>query len=304
MRTGGLLLLICLCLLFTGAQSAWSHNPFTSRPEIQHQAPEPLFKSKIFVKIIVWQNQLKQEMSELIRTAKNEGRIGPLLVLFGIAFLYGLIHAAGPGHGKVVAMSYVLSHRASIPGGVLFGTSFALIHALSGVVGVLGLRAIIQSSVSDTLTSATNATQIISFTLITLLGLWILVKHVKSFFLTPANKNGAHDAHTHGSGKGVLPWAAAVGLVPCPAVVMVMLFCLTMDLLLLGFLLALLISAGMATTISGVVIATLLGKRGLLKTLPSHYAASIERVVGVLSGSAIMILGVLFLMAAINTTFY
>ena len=50
--------------------------------------------------------------------------------------------------------------------------------------------------------------------------------------------------------KGVLPWAVAVGLVPCPAVVMVMLFCLSMDVVILGLLLAVCISIGMATTIS------------------------------------------------------
>ena len=60
---------------------------------------------------------------------------------------------------------------------------------------------------------------------------------------------------TKGSRKGLVPWALAVGLVPCPAVVMVMLFCLSMDALALGLVLAVFISLGMALTISGVVIA-------------------------------------------------
>ncbi len=294
---------VCLGILISAAFPAQAHNPFTSRPETQHKAPEPLFKSEVFVKIILWQHQLKQEMSDLIREAKNEDRLGPFFILFGIASLYGLIHAAGPGHGKVVAMSYVLSHRASIQGGILFGAGFAFIHAMSGVVGVLGLRAIIQSSVSDTLTSATNVTQIVSFALITLLGLSILVQHVKESFAAPAThaETGAADRT---GGKGVLLWAAAVGLVPCPAVVMVMLFCLTMDLLLLGFLLALFISLGMATTISAVIIVTLWGKIGILNAISSNYAVRVERILGILSGCMVMIFGTLFLIAAINTTFY
>ncbi len=253
-----LLLVVLLGLLCVWIGPAWSHNPFTSKPETQHKAPEPLFKSSVFVKIILWQHQLKQKMSELIRVARSEGRVKPLIVLIGLAFLYGVIHAAGPGHGKVVAMSYVLSHRATVLGGILFGLCFAFIHALSGAVGVLGLRYIIQRSVSETLASVTMTTQIISFGLITLLGLGILLKHGHTFFLTPAPDKKTHPEKA--SRKGVLSWAVAIGLVPCPAVVMVMLFCMSMDAIVLGLLLAACISIGMATTISLVVIVIVMGK--------------------------------------------
>jgi len=44
-----------------------TQNPFTSKPENQHMTPEPLIKSKFFVKIIFWQQQLREKMSKLIR---------------------------------------------------------------------------------------------------------------------------------------------------------------------------------------------------------------------------------------------
>ena len=270
----------------------WSHNPFTSKPETQHKAPEPLFKSQLFVKIILWQHQLKQKMSELIRMSQNEKRVQPLAVLIGLAFLYGVIHTAGPGHGKVVAMSYVLSHRATILGGVLFGLCFAIIHALSGAVGVIGLRYIIQSSVSETLASVTTTTQIVSFGLITLLGLIILIKHGYAFVnIATSNKERSSDK---ASRKGVLAWAVTVGLVPCPAVVMVMLFCLSMDAIILGLLLAACISIGMAITISFVVITIVMGKSGVLSVVSKNYATRIEGTIGLLSGVAISIFGTHF----------
>ncbi len=254
--------LILLGLLISWHSTAWSHNPFTSKPETQHKAPEPLFKSQIFVQIIQWQHKLKQKMSDLIRVAKSEGHFKPLIFLFGLAFAYGVIHAAGPGHGKVVAMSFVLSHRATLLNGLIFGLCFALIHALSGAVGVVGLRYIIERSVSETLASVTNVTQIVSFGLITLLGLGVLIKHGYKLFFASATHRKTSSADV--PRKGVLPWAAAVGLVPCPAVVMVMLFCLTMDVVILGLLLAIFISLGMATTISVVVTTISLGKAGVL----------------------------------------
>jgi nickel/cobalt exporter len=294
--------LILLGLVISWHSTALSHNPFTSKPETQHHTPKPLFKSQIFVKIILWQHKLKQKMSELIRVAKSEGHFRPLIILFGLAFAYGVIHAAGPGHGKVVAMSFFLSHRATLLSGILFGLCFALIHALSGAVVVLGLRYIIQRSVSETLASVTNVTQIVSFGLITLLGLGILLKHGYSMLF--ASKPNLETAPVNVNRKGVLPWALAVGLVPCPAVVMVMLFCLSMDVLILGLLLAVCISMGMATTISVVTTTIILGKTGILGAVSINHAARLERIFGLLSGGAIVVFGTLFLIATINTVFY
>ena len=294
--------LILLGLLISWHGTAGSHNPFTSKPETQHKAPEPLFKSQIFVKIIQWQHKLKQKMSDLIRVAKSEGHFKPLIILFGLAFAYGVIHAAGPGHGKVVAMSYVLSHRATLLNGLIFGICFALIHAMSGAVGVLGLRFIIQRSVSETLASVTNVTQIVSFGLITLLGLGILFKHGYTMLFASATHHRTTPENV--TRKSVVPWAVAVGLVPCPAVVMVMLFCLSMDVVILGLLLAVCISLGMATTISVVVTSITLGKTGILSAVSNNHTFRVEGIIGLLSGCAIVAFGALFLIAAINTVFY
>ena len=291
--------MIVLMILCLWVGPVFSHNPFTSKPETQHQAPKPLLKSPIFVKIILWQHQLKQKMSKLIRVAQSEGRIKPLMVLIGLSFLYGLIHAAGPGHGKVVAMSYVLSHRTTLLGGIIFGLSFAAIHASSGAVGVVGLRYIIQRSVSETLASVTTITQIISFGLIALLGLVILLKHGYSCFhvSVPEVQTQPKNAYR----KGVFTWAMAVGLVPCPAVVLVMLFCLSMDEMILGLFLAASISVGMATTISFVVMVIVSGKTGIFSILPKNYAFRVEGVIGLITGGATVIFGTLLLLTTISS---
>ncbi|MDY6830869.1 MAG: hypothetical protein SWC96_03370 [Thermodesulfobacteriota bacterium] len=293
---------VLLGLLCAWGSPAWSHNPFTSKPETQHKAPGPLFKSPVFAKIILWQHRLKQKMSDLIRVSQSEGSAKPFVILTGLAFLYGIIHAAGPGHGKVVAMSYVLSHRASVLGGVLFGFCFAFIHAASGTIGVLGLHYFIKRSVSETLTSVTTTTQIVSFGLIFLLGAVILIKHGRAFLNTAALNRGGDAQKTNR--KSALAWAATVGLVPCPAVVMVMLFCLSMDAMILGLLLAASISLGMATTISFVVIALVLGKTGVLSAVPRNYVMRVEGIIGLLSGAAISVFGALFLLSTINAALY
>jgi len=294
-----IMLVILLGFLGSWSGPAWSQNPFTSKPEVQDEAPEPLFKSRLFAKIIRWQHELKQRMSEFIRVAQSDGGVKPLFVLIGIAFLYGVVHAAGPGHGKIVAMSYVLSHRSTVIGGVLFGLCFAATHALSGVVGVLGLRYIIRWRVGEALATVTTVTQIVSFGLITLLGLGILLKHGCALFLPPAPDKKEEPARA--ARKGALPWAVAAGLVPCPAVVMVMLFCLSMDVMILGLLLVASISIGMASTISFAAAATAVGKTVVISAISGNRATGVEGVVGALSGGTVAVFGALFLLSAIGS---
>ncbi len=275
-----------------------AQNPFTSKPKTQHKALPVLVKSQFFVKIIIWQHQLKQKMSELIRNVQTTGDTMPLLFLMVLAFSYGAIHAAGPGHGKFVAMSYVLSHRASVMVGLLFGTFTAFFHGFSGAVGVLGLRYLLQRGVGETLGTVTTATQVISFGLISLLGLGIFLKNGYALFSKPVSSH--HTQKTKAFGKGLVPWALAVGLVPCPAVVMVMLFCLSMDALTLGLVLAAVISLGMAMTISGVIIAVIIGKAGVLQTVSKKRAKMIEHSIGFVSGMAIFVFGALFFTIAVG----
>lgn len=279
----------------------WPGNPFTSRPVSRQKTPEPPVESELFVKLIIWQHQLKQKMSDLIRVTQSRSDLKPLIVLMGLAFVYGAVHAAGPGHGKVLALSFVMSHRATIRGGLLLAVGIAGVHAFSGVAGVLGLRWLIQQSVSGTLASVTTVTQIVSFGLITLLGAGILLKNGCDLFFP--NKEKTEQNSRTPSAKTVLPWAASIGLVPCPAVVMVMLFCLSMQALVLGLVLAACISAGMATTISGVVMLAVAGKSGVLNAVPETRAECIEKIVSLISGGVITVVGGLLLLATLHSTF-
>jgi nickel/cobalt transporter (NicO) family protein len=277
---------------------AWADNPFTTRPEARRETPEPPVKSPFFARFAVWQHELNQKISEWVRNLKEEGGIRPLATLMGIAFAYGAIHAAGPGHGKFVAASYVLSHRTGVTGGLLLGFFTAVFHGFSGVVGVFGLRFLLRKSVGQTLASTTAATRIASFGLVAALGFFLFLKSART--LRARRSTRTDSPPKPASRKSLLPWAAAVGLVPCPAVVMVMLFCLSMDAAMLGVLLAAAMSLGMAATISAVTVAAVAGKTGTLRFFSEKRAETIEGVVGLLAGAAIALFGTLFFLAALQ----
>lgn len=288
---------VLLLLLLLAAPGAQARNPFQS-PKTEERVDEaPASRPTLLVRISIWQQELKQRMAGLIAQAKTEGNLMPLLTLLGIAFGYGAIHAAGPGHGKAVAMTFMLSRKASVRSGLLFGALIALVHGLSGTLCVLVLHGVFKSGISATLGTVSQVTQIVSFSLILILGLGILVSNGTALFSAIRSGRGTPRDKVTESSKALVPWAVSVGLIPCPGVIMVLLFCLSMDVLMLGLLLAACISLGMAATISLVVLAASQGKGMALSFLSKRGLRHMERIIGALSGAAVATLGGVFLAA-------
>jgi ABC-type nickel/cobalt efflux system permease component RcnA len=258
-------IIVSACFLILSLVSLGSaHNPFITKPEDHHSAPAPAIKSKLFVKILIWQHQLRERMAVLVRQAKAEESLRPLILLLSAAFLYGLIHAAGPGHGKAIALSYVLSQRPRWFQGILFGNSLALFHGASGIMFVLVIRLVLNQSIVRNLENVTHTSQIISFSLVACLGLWVLVRSIAKMQKIRRVEKYPHLPEKRG-GQYVssILTAFVVGSIPCPAVVMVMLFALSMDLIGLGIILGVTISVGMALTITIVVIVAMVEQSGL-----------------------------------------
>ncbi len=236
-------------------------------------------------------------MAGLIRQADTENRLQPLLIVLGIAFAYGALHAAGPGHGKAVAASYMLSQKVTLGGGLTFGILTALVHGFSGILCVVALHYVLKQSISSGLGTVSHVTQVVSFSLIGLLGMGILVKNIHGLIKGPTPGDTEGSNRQTASRRGFLPWAAAVGLVPCPGVVMVLLFCMSMDALMLGMLLAITISIGMAFTISSVIVAVVLGKGFSMTFFSDRGTFFLAHYLGVFSGMAITVMAGLFLLS-------
>ncbi|MEA3347904.1 MAG: hypothetical protein U9Q39_02450 [Pseudomonadota bacterium] len=302
-------LLICLLVLlslFWGLATVNAQNPFlspqsspeSSRPALQTPAPQ----SSFLTEITLWQLQLKEKMTVLIRQAKTTESIIPLLTVLMIAFAYGALHAAGPGHGKAVAISFISSRNASLGSGVLFGSMIAFCHGFSGVICVLGIYYFLKGGISGSLGTVSHVTQIVSYSLIALLGFGIFLKSGYLLFFKPKPELKV-DSGTPGvpadDGKeskwAFVLWAVTVGAVPCPGVIMVLLFCLSLNMLGLGLWLAVFISLGMATTISLVVLSVVLGRGLSLRRVSEKRIAIVEKIIGLISGMAIAVLGLLFL---------
>ena len=93
--------------------------------------------------------------------------------------------------------------------------------------------------------------------------------------------------------------ALAVGMVPCSGVVLVLLFCISLNALSLGLLLALCLTLGMAVTISAVSVAVIAGKNLTFRAVNGRHRLTgiIEQCAETAGAFMVMALG-LFLLAA------
>jgi ABC-type nickel/cobalt efflux system permease component RcnA len=283
-------------LIATAAGADEGRNPFTGKNDAAPASPALFSANPVLSKIALWQFQLREQMAGLVARAKQERSLRPLALLILLAFAYGGLHAAGPGHGKAVAMSYIITRRPSYARGLLFGASIALIHGIAGIAFVLIVGVILKAGISSALGAVTRVTQIVSYALIVAIGLFIIGKSGLEW--------RAHRRNIDASEKPPANhWyaAVAIGIVPCPGVVMVALFSVSMGLIGLGVILGLAISLGMALTISIVVTAVVGGKKAALYRLAGHERRllALETVLTTCGGILVTTFGLVFMAAAI-----
>ncbi|MCM2131950.1 nickel/cobalt transporter [Larsenimonas rhizosphaerae] len=120
-----------------------------------------------------WQHHFQRNLSlGMVNYDQQEGpQTAALLMLLG--FGYGVFHALGPGHGKAVITTYLLTHPTALRRGLWLSSAAALLQgvvaiALTGLlVGVLGWLT------RDSMAGTVYLEQA-SFGLVALLGGWLV----------------------------------------------------------------------------------------------------------------------------------
>src|SRR6202163_204594 len=121
--------------------------------------------------LLAKQAEFYRQFSGLIRAAKADGSAA--WSLLGLSFLYGIFHAAGPGHGKAVISSYVIANEETWKRGVVLSFVSALVQALVAVV-VVGIAAALLNATAASMGRAVNVIEILSYSLIVLIGVRLL----------------------------------------------------------------------------------------------------------------------------------
>src|SRR5690606_15773134 len=121
------------------ATAALAQSPFVvPGGDVPTPPAEPGFSSLLRY-IMAMQQEYYRAMASALRAVNLQQSATAVWGLVSISFLYGVFHAAGPGHGKIVVTSYLLADEREVKRGIVLAFLSAFAQALTAiaVVGVL-----------------------------------------------------------------------------------------------------------------------------------------------------------------------
>ncbi|MEO1747885.1 MAG: nickel/cobalt transporter, partial [Pseudomonadota bacterium] len=293
--------------------------------------------SSFFLWIAVQQSEFYRLMTDALRELRGNPAVPWSLI--GLSFAYGILHAAGPGHGKVVISSYMLATNTQLRRGVLISLGSSVLQAISAIV-IVGLGFMFLRQLSISVTDTTRGFELASYALVTLLGIWLVVRSFirlrqKPFASLSAaavvvhdhhhdhHHGHSHGHHHHGHGetcsscghvhmpspsqvqragsfKEAVATIFSVGLRPCTGALVVLTFSFMNGLWWAGIISAFVMSLGTAITVS-TLAAIAVGAKGLAQRYAgiSTFGPAAISAIEIIGGLLILLIGISLLGGAL-----
>ena len=149
----------------------------------------------------VGQRDAQNALARAIRSLRA-GEAGALAGLLGLAFAYGVFHAAGPGHGKVLIGGYGVARRVRLYPLMALALVSSLAQATVAVVLVYAGIAIFDWTRERVVGAAENVMLPASHAAVALIGLWLAYRGFRGLVRGMARDEDhqpdhAHDHHDH-----------------------------------------------------------------------------------------------------------
>ena len=280
--------------------------------EVAPAEPEkPAEESRAILTVIAEEQKVLREKLTTAISAMKRGDWDAIWKFLAICLVYGMLHALGPGHGKSIVVGYFIARRGRWRQGVALGAGITVTHTMSAVILLLILYAIFKATVFTAFETGRIGIERASYALIMLTGVLLVVLAIRDEFKShkgcgcSARIDAAQDGACAESGSGIaLPpiarWreilgvAAVTGIVPCPAVALIVLFCLLNSMVALSLLGAFVICIGMTITNVAFGIAAVAFRKGIDKgSAHTRIATKIYTVATLAGGVIIFISGLL-----------
>ncbi len=272
----------------------------------------------LFAWIALRQAEFYRMLTGALADMKQNGSAAWILLL--VSFAYGIFHAAGPGHGKAVISAYVLSSGESVRHGVAVSFAAAFVQALTAIA-VVTVAAIIFRVTAQSMTRATEWIEIASYTLIALVGAWLLWSkifggghhHHHHHHHEHDHDHAGHDHHHHGDHHHhpapkktglAAAWSAilAVGIRPCTGAIIILVFALAQGLFLVGVASTFVMALGTGLTVA-VLAGLAVSAKGLALRLAgaeSALGSGILKTIEIAAALAVLLFGLLLLGGALS----
>ncbi|MCK5130862.1 MAG: hypothetical protein KAR40_01755 [Candidatus Sabulitectum sp.] len=236
------------------------------------------------------QRKLQRSIADTMADVNETGNIKSLWLLLGISFVFGVLHAIGPGHRKAILVAYFIGEGTKPLKGIITGFLLALVHAASAIVLVGGFYLFTTRSLLVSIDKAQNLLFPLTYGIILILGIWMTAHGIKDHHLKQlSGKNN------RGLGGLILS-----GLVPCPAASAIMILAVAGKAAIVGILSVLMMSLGMGVLLAAVGLLTILMRNRMTALFEDPTRGRhIEFALQLLSGLAMALFGLFMILGSL-----
>lgn len=222
------------------------------------------------------QRELHRDLAAAMRAVHaSEGAAFWSLVSLG--FLYGVFHAIGPGHGKVVISTYLATHESKVVRGIALSLLSSLVQGLTAIVLVGGVAFVAERSMRES-QSLGIWLEVLSYGLVILIGCFLTLRGMRR--LMRAARKQAHDSdhahccHGHGPNaeqleapltiRELAAMIISIGIRPCSGAILVLVLAFAMQQLAAGVAAVAAMSLGTGISISALAVVSVYARKGAL----------------------------------------
>ncbi len=282
--------------------------------------------------LVVWQRELHRALTLAITNFSGSPSPAAWAALLGVSFGYGVFHAAGPGHGKAVLATYLVSQGGALRRALTLSFAASLLQGLVAIALVVVLVHGLGWVTRQAMGSVVWVEQA-SFLMVALLGAWLSLRAIRQLrrpapaaasadamhafqpaaaaSLAPvAQGHGhghVHDGHCCGGHHHVAPEQArdwrtalatvvAIGMRPCSGGVLLLGAATLLGQFAVGVAAVMVMALGTALTVSALALASVVVRGWAERRLErQHSAQRAGRLLGWAAlggGLAILALGV------------
>ena len=277
-------------------------------------APSPGMLGGLGGWLIAWQSEIFRTLTKAVSNAMQDGNAAWALV--SGSFLYGLIHAAGPGHGKMVIASYIVADSRGMKRGIGLSVAAAFLQAMVAIA-LVTIMALLLKSTARQVNDVTRLIEMIVFAAIAIAGLFVLWRKAGALMTLSTDPTMA-SACSPGCGHDHLPtpqeasrisawreWALVViaaGARPCMGAIVVLTFAASQGLFLVGALSALAMATGVALATSALALLAVGFKEAALRLASGRSLAGIRAILALECFAAALVAALgLMLMVGISS---
>ncbi len=286
------------------------------------QAAEHGLITRTLAAIVEQQRKFHRKLAATLGQIRQEGAVLAAWTLIVTSFLYGVFHAAGPGHGKAVLSTYLLTHRQRIARGIGLSAAAAGVQGLTAIVLVFGLVELAGWASRDTQVAVRWAEQL-SFALVAGLGGYLAYRAAVSLRRMVRRSGDGRSAHTDACEPGcghshhVMPAQTdaakdlktsmgvvlSIGLRPCSGAVLVLAVANIFGIPWAGIAAVLAMSVGTAIAVASLALLVVSARHWatMLITKDGTGLAMAGQTIALLGGATILAVGLYLLAGTFGT---